>query len=190
MPNWTTTPPTTDEHHAFRILRTPTDQSFEAIVTAVEIAGTYTHYVSNRTIPCEGPPDCEHCQEGHSFRWHGYLSCIVPKTYEHCIFEFTKIPGKTFANYRQIHQEMRGCHFRSSRPSKRINGRVIISCKQYDANRYSLPKPPNIRQILCHIWNVQYKNTIQQYDPEHLAQQVIAAPNKRDGRYRSGSRAK
>lgn len=182
---WSNQPPTQPDTFALRIIRTPKEQSLDAIITCPEITGCYTHFIHNRTVPCEGSPECEHCQNGHSHRWHGYVSCILVKTFEHVLFEFTAIAGQTFTNFREVHQTLRCCRFKARRPSGRHNGRIVIACTLHDATHGRIPDPPNIRNILCHIWNVQNSNVEQRSDRPHAGHQIIPLPSKADGRYRS-----
>jgi hypothetical protein len=121
------------------------------------LVGVNTHWTGAGTLPCEGPNLCKYCQDGHSYRWHGYLSAILTDTLEHIIFEMTAAAAETFFNYLHLNSTLRGCHFQAKRASKQPNSRVIIACKRIDEQRIRLPDPPNIKAILCHIWNVPYQ---------------------------------
>lgn len=156
MPVWNNAPPQNTTGHPLRIVRTPATGKIKAVVTSDDVHGCPTHYISNRTIPCEGLPDCPACNQGHSWRWHGYVSCILTTTYEHVLFEFTATASDSFRNYRKIKDHLRSCLFEAKRPSGKTNGRVIISCSPFDDVQQRLPEPPNIERILCHIWGIQY----------------------------------
>ena len=156
MPQWSDAPGPAPGPYAFRIVRTPATTPVDAIVTSANVHGTPTHFVSNRTIPCEGQPLCKLCEQGHSWRWHGYVSAILVRGLEHVIFEFTAQAAETFRTYLTTQPTLRGCHFLARRPCGRLNGRVIIQAKPEDLNRTRLPDPPDVRQVLCHIWGVQY----------------------------------
>lgn len=156
MPLWTPEPPPQHSGYTLRIARTPAKGTLRAIITATDVTGVCTHFAKNRTIPCEGTDKCTWCAEGFSWRWHGYVSCILTDTLEHVIFEFSAAASDTFRNYLQLHGTLRGCIFTATRPSQRFNGRVVISCKPSDPQRQRLPDPPNVPKLLCHVWNVQY----------------------------------
>lgn len=158
MPKWIDQPPADVGPYAFRILRTPADKPISGIITCTDLVGCNTHYLKNRTIPCEGVDKCEACAQDHSWRWHGYVSAVITPGLEHVLFECTATASDTFSNYLQIYQNLRGCWFRAWRPSRRHNGRVVIECKTTDPAKTRLPDPPNIKAILCHIWNVQNTN--------------------------------
>ena len=187
MPNWQSFPAGPTGPYAFRILRTPATTPIDAICTCTSICGCPTHFAANRTIPCEGQPGCKLCEEGHSWRWHGYLSAILVKGLEHCLFEFTAQAAETFRTYQLTQNALRGCHFLARRPSGRPNGRVVIAAKPEDLNRIRLPEPPNIRLILCHIWGIPYN---QPEDTTHdrlpFERIKIRPGNGQDARY-SGS---
>lgn len=185
MPIWTNQPPTDKDAHAHRIIRTPATKPLIAIITCTDLLGCATHFVSNRTVPCEGQGECSHCEAGHSWRWHGYVSAVNVNTHEHFIFEMTAQAADTFRNYAQAHATLRGCMFQATRPSGRPNGRVVIACKPTDEQRYRIPQPLNVRRILCHIWNVQYTETSEFYSVAELANRLSVNDSERDGRYRS-----
>jgi len=185
MPRWSDTPPTGTDQPSYRIIRTPADKSITLCVTSEGITGCVTHFVQNRTVPCEGEPVCQHCQEGHSWRWHGYLSGIMAGTHEHVLFEFTAPPSDTFRNYLQIAGTLRGCIFTANRPSGRPNGRVVVACKSPTLSHLQIPDPPNIRNILCRVWNIQNNAATPVPSPRPPIKNTAVAPSKRDGRYRS-----
>lgn len=185
MPIWTRDPPDDASPYVFRIVRTPAASPIVGIITCDEAVGCSTHFVHHRTVPCEGPRTCPHCNEGHSWRWHGYVSAMLTPSLEHVLFEFTATASDAFKNYRLLHQRLRACRFRAYRPSKRNNGRVVIQTSPGDPNLVRLPDPPDIRRLLCHIWNVQYELD----QPTRMARppfQSVALPETDDdGRYHS-----
>jgi hypothetical protein len=149
-------PPENPNGHAFRILRTPATSPIVGIVTSPDPTGARTHYANNRTTPCTADDTCKLCREGYPWRWHGYVSAMLIPSLEHVLFEFTAPSSDAFANYHRIHNTLRACRFRASRPSKRHNGRVVIETRPDDEQRLRLPDPPNLQKILCHIWSVRY----------------------------------
>ncbi len=180
MPQWTDEPPKDQRGFALRILRTPPTKAIVALVTSTDVLGCITHYARNRTLPCEGEDVCQLCQEGHSYRWHGYIGAIMVDTLEHFLFEFTATASDTFRQYQRLHDTMRGCHFKASRPSQRNNGRVVIQCKPGDEQRLRLPNPPDLKKVLCHIWNVQNTLATEVYTPDRNGNNLqIRKPNGR-----------
>jgi hypothetical protein len=135
------------------MIRTPANRPFVAIVTSEDLVGTNTHYYHNRTTPCEGDA-CPICAEGHSWRWHGYLSCVDQGTKEHVLFEFTAQASDAFRAYRDRYSTLRGCLFKATRHAQRYNGRVTIQTRPADLEGKDLPPGANLKAMLCHIWNV------------------------------------
>lgn len=180
MPTFTNQPPDVPDGFVFRIVRTPADRPFTGIVTCLEAVGTNTHFANNRTVPCEGYDTCPLCQDGFSKRWHGYVSCLVPTTLEHCLFEFTAHACDSFKNYQEQHTTLRACAFKAFRPSKRHNGRVIIHTTPADERKFVLPSPPDIQRILCHIWNVQYTAPAKRMDRPPFRTVTVPDGNGRD----------
>jgi len=188
MPRWTNTPPKKTDQPSFRIVRTPATKTLTAIITSPDLVGCSTHFVQNRTVPCEsedtGKP-CQHCAAGHSWRWHGYVSAILANSYEHILFEFTGPPSDTFRNYLLYHGTLRGCLFTSRRPSTRPNGRVIVTCKTADLTNLRIPEGPNIRNILCRVWNIQTTNVSSCPSSRRGVKNTSVTPSDGDGRYKS-----
>lgn len=156
MPQWTNEPPEESEAHAFRIMRTPAKKPICGIITSEELLGCPTHFCKNRTIPCEAPNPCTWCEEGFSWRWHGWVGLFNHVTMEHLLFEMTAAASDPLKLYAKIHGTLRACSIRASRPSGRTNGRVLIEPRQVDETRYRIPPELNVMKILCHIWGVQY----------------------------------
>jgi len=192
MPRWTDAPPKGSDQPSFRIIRTPPQKTLTAIVTSTDILGCATHFVQNRTVPCEKDEDkgipCQHCSDGHSWRWHGYVSAILTNSHEHILFEFTAPPSDTFRNYLLHTGSLRGCLFTARRPSGRPNGRVVVSCKSVDLTTLRLPAPPNIRNILCAIWNIRTNNASTTPSSRPPIKNIDVTPSKNDGRYRPQSK--
>lgn len=184
MPKWTNEPPPESHGHSMRILRTPSTKPLIAIVTSIDVLGCCTHFAHNRTIPCEGTDACAWCAEGFSWRWHGYLAALQTESFEHFLFEFTATASDTFRNYQSIHNDIRGCVFKALRPSGRPNGRVVIHCKPYDLRTIQLPDPPDVKKILCHIWNVQNNETVALRPGRNTWKDIGLAPHQGDGRNR------
>ena len=190
MPKWTSEPPTDREPYAYRILRTPADKPLTGIITCTDIVGLNTHYVHNRTVPCEGIGACPWCDDGHSYRWHAYVSALIQPGLEHALFESTAAASETLRNYLAMYDTVRGCYFRGHRPSKRANGRVVIECRPTDPAKTRLPDPPDVKRILCHIWSVQYTKAADDLRTRYPAKDLHVTPSNGDGRNRPATHAK
>lgn len=185
MPRWLDHPPDAAKDVPYRIVRTPADKPLEAIITTPELLGCCTHFVHNRTVPCEGPDTCSHCAQGHAWRWHGYVAAILRVTLEHVLFEITAPSADTLRNYILLHGNLRGCRIKAFRPSNRPNGRVVLQTVPVDLSSTRLPDAPNVKRLLCHLWNVQYSDT----DDSRLTRPPFrglgVGHTKTNGRYRS-----
>ena len=153
MPRFDSAPPTDLGRSGFRLIRTPTAHALTAHVICDNLIGCRTHFVGNRTIPCEAP-DCETCNSGIGWRWHGYLAIVIAATQEVAIFECTARSAAAFADYFKRYGTTRGCYFKAQRLNGRSNGRVLIQCKPADLAKINLPEPPEVQKCLCHIWNI------------------------------------
>jgi len=153
MPLWQNQPPADKGRSGYRLLRTPTAHALTAYVLSDNLVGCNTHYVGNRTIPCE-TPNCDSCNNSVPWRWHGYLAILIQATQEVAIFECTARAAETFAAYFQRYSTTRGALFKAQRLNGRANGRVLIQAKPADLAKVNLPKCPPVEKLLCHIWNI------------------------------------
>lgn len=165
MPQFTNEPPNDSHQHNFRLIRTPAGTPFKGYVLSENLVGCPTHYIGNRTVPCE-PENCEACDNGLGWRWHGYLLVMVQATSELVIFEMTATAAEKFTEYFQRHGTLRGCHFLATRVNNRSNGRVLIIAKPADLSQIHLPQPKDCRKLLAHIWNIA-PNQVTQDGPNH-----------------------
>jgi len=153
MPNWTTAPPDDLGRSGYRLLRTPAGRPLMGYVLSNNLTGCNTHYVGNRTVPCEYPK-CDPCANGIGWRWHGYLAIVVAATQEVALFECTAKSSAAFSDYYERYGTTRGCMFKAERLNAKTNGRVVIQAKPADLAKINLPPSPNVEQCLAHIWNL------------------------------------
>jgi hypothetical protein len=164
MPTWTNEVPAIDPDSAYTLVRTPADKPLIAIATSTRLIGTYTHFWTGRTIPCEAtrdpetgqidPTTCPACRELQPKRWHGYTAAYDPKTKATFIFEVTARAAAAFEAYTAAHGTLRGCMFMAHRPRPGRNGRVEIATKPADLNKINLPQAPNLIRALSVIWQL------------------------------------
>ena len=183
MPHWQKEPPSLEHGLPFRLIRVPPKDTLRGVVTCLDIIGCCTHFLGNRTLPCEGPDECKACADGYAWRWHAYVSLIKSDSLEHVILELTANASDPLRNYARLKQTVRGCYIKANRPSGRPNGRIIVSCKPTDEQRTRLPDPPNVQRILCHIWGVQYKPPSKRTTTRRPAVQLHVDPSDHDARY-------
>lgn len=184
MPKWTNEPQSAADQAVFRILRTPAQGKLGGLVTCNDVIGCNTHFVTNRTVPCEGRDSCGLCAQGYAYRWHGWVSAVILPGLEHVLFEFTATASETFRTYQDLHGSLRACRFAAFRASNRPNGRVVIQTTPGDPNKVRLPDPPDVRRILCHIWNVQYNSNQPTAMDRPPFKSIGVDDNGSDGRYR------
>ena len=153
MPRFDTQAPPDLGRSGFRLVRTPAVHALTAHVLSERLIGCPTHFVGNRTIPCERP-SCDPCESGVPWRWHGYLAIIIDATQEIVIFETTAKASAAFVDYFERMNTTRGCHMKAQRVNGKHNGRVLIQCKPADLAKIHLPESPDVEKVLCHIWNI------------------------------------
>ena len=153
MPHFDNAPPTDLGPSGYRLIRTPAAHAILGHVVSERLTGCRTHFTGNRTIPCESP-NCDACNSGITWRWHGYVLLLIDATQELVIFESTARAAAAFTDYYQRYGTTRGAHMKAERLNARSNGRVLIQLKPADLAKINLPKPIPIEKLLCHIWNI------------------------------------
>lgn len=153
MPTYTNEPPNDPRGHSLQLMRCPTGRPVTAIVTSVDLVGTPTHFWHGRTIPCE-VDQCEPCEAGMPWRWHGYLAALQPTEHFHFLFEFTARSSRAFLEYKNSYGSLRGCLFQAKRVNMAPNARVIIQTRPADLAKIKLPDPPDLVKVLSMIWNI------------------------------------
>lgn len=184
MPQWTEFPDPDQAEYSFRVVRTPAKGVLRGLITTPKVLGCPTHFVHNRTVPCTGEATCPWHAEGYSWRWHGWVACILYGTYDHVIFEFTAAASDPFKTYYLCHQTMRACRFTASRPSGRSNGRITIGCTRVDEQTVKIPEAPNLRKLLCHLWNIPYVEVSEDTMERPPFQHIGVLPDDGDGRHK------
>lgn len=157
MPTWTHAPPDDPRDQGLPLIRTPATGILHALVTSPSLAGTDTHFWGGHTVPCERP-ECDACEHGIGYRWHGYLTAFNPADQLHFIFEMTAQAAKKFAAYQKEFHTLRCCEFEAYRWHRRKNGRVIIKTKHSAYADHALPRAPDIETVMAVIWRLPLPN--------------------------------
>lgn len=157
MPTWTSSPPTDPRGQGLPLVRTPANRPLRAIVTSDRLIGTDTHFWGGHTVPCERP-DCEACNAGIGYRWHGYLSAYNPSDQLHFVFEITAQAAVPFADYLKTHGTLRCAQFDAYRWQRRKNGRVIVKVELSATPSHAIPHAPDLRKVMAIIWRLPIPN--------------------------------
>lgn len=150
---WMKEPPPDKVGTSLPIVRTPTYKPLAGVVLSAGVIGTITHFYKGRTQPCSAP-DCEPCRNGMPWRWHGYVAAWQKSLHQIFIFEFTSQAADAFISYEKSNGTLRGCQFRSYRPSRTVNGRIVIETRPADLQNVRLPEAPDLIRCLCCLWNL------------------------------------
>lgn len=178
MPTWTRSPPDDPRGQGLPIVRTPAARSLRAIVTSDHLIGTDTHFWGGHTVPCERP-QCDACEHGVAYRWHGYVCAYQPDDQLHFIFEMTAQAAQAFNEYLKEHETLRCCQFEAWRWKHVRNGRVIIKCERSAIATHALPKAPDLQNLMAIIWRLPIGNL--QTDGERSSRPNLAVSRDGDG---------
>jgi len=178
MPTWTKQPPADPRGQGLPIIRTPAARELVAVVTSEQLIGTDTHFWGGHTVPCERP-ECDACNNGIAYRWHGYLTAYNPADQLHFIFEMTAQAAQGFAKYQELHNSLRCCQFTAWRWGRRKNGRVIIKLEHSAVPDHALPKAPDVAAVMAIIWRLPPKDVFVAGKLRNLPR--VHANSNRDG---------
>ena len=165
------TPPV--ECRSMELVRTPPRGELQAVITCPDLVGCPTHFYGGRTVPHE-LENCPACQDGHGWRWHGYVSCLLRGRRDHVIFEFTAQASDALREEHKQYGTLRGCWFRARRLNDRPNGRVLLQVCDKRPTDLVMPPAPDIAKQLCKIWGINP-------DAQHTAADTTAAADSRAG---------
>lgn len=157
MPQFSHAPPADGRGLSLPLRRCPPRGALVAVITSDDLIGCPTHFYGGRTVPCDAER-CLPCQEGVSWRWHGYVSAYLMKAKLHFLFEMTARCAEVLIQYRRAHGTLRGCLFEATRHSQTANGRVYIQTRPIDLEGIPVPDPPDLPKLLSMIWNVPAPN--------------------------------
>lgn len=146
-------PPNDQLRAAYRIIRTPTSGTIEMLVLSDKIYGVDCHYYQGRTRP-HTAPTCEPCDMGFPYRWQGYLAIMLTRLRDLALFEFTAASAAPLIEYYNTNKTLRGVNLKAARVNARPNGRVVLQVTRGDLGLYAAPPPPDVKQILSRIWQV------------------------------------
>ena len=172
----TNTPPEDPRGPSLPITRTPAGRPLAAIITSSDLVGTPTHFWGGRTVPC-GQDQCDACEHGVPWRWHGYVSAYNPDQQRHFLFEFTAATAEQLVSYRKLNASLRGCQFKAERPSRTANGRVMLTLKPADLDRYTIPNEPDLIAVLCILWNIPREEATTGRPAKESPRVAVANPN-------------
>ena len=153
MPTFTNAPPDDGGQRPLQLIRVPSQSKIRWLITTPDLIGTPTHYYHGRTQPCEGP-ECQACQEGLSWRWHGYVAIYSPRSQRHCLLELTARVAESFVRYRDDHGTLRGCDMTAWRSPQQPNGKVFVTLVPADLTSIKLPEPPDVLRCLMKMWDL------------------------------------
>lgn len=157
MPQYSSTPPENTTGYGLPLLRTPANGRLILGITCDQMIGCPTHWYGGRTVPCEGE-NCVPCNEGYSWRWHGYVTGLISGTRRHVMAEFTAQASETIAEYHRTQGTLRGAVLTAQRYKNRHNGRVIVNITAGEIAKMNLPPEPDIIKALGQIWNLPQPN--------------------------------
>lgn len=147
------TPSSADSSSAWSIKRADSERPLPLVSLSTEWIGIRTHFWHGRTVPCRND-FCEACQAHLVSRWHGYLLTAHGSTDQRIVFEFPANALAILDSAFKQHGTLRGFRFVASRASKKPNGRVVLTPKDFVPNPSRLPVEVDAWPVLAHIWGL------------------------------------
>ena len=146
--------PTDAIQPGMRLLRTPTKEKLEAVITSAQLVGTWTHFHNKRTIPHDSV-FCEPCQANNPKRWHAWVGIYLPRLKELAIFEMTAQATQPLKKYFEAEKTLRGARVTAWRPASTPNGRVVIRIERWASTLDELPPEFDLLGALYTIWGLR-----------------------------------
>jgi len=172
MVEWSNRPIEGLIQNTFDIVRTPPKPPLTLIVTSTEAFGKPVHFWMGRSTPCLYPEFCEPCEKGRAYRWRAYLAAIESKSQDHVIWECTAPIHLKLSKVVQEIGSLRGCKLICSRIGGRENGRLAVQVFRPQQVPDGLPKAPDVRQVMEHVWTRKLDGEISNPDGNGSAEPV------------------
>lgn len=154
--DWSDAPPTKSKAQAADLRRCPPGGFPPVIVLSEWIIGNEMHWYNGRSFP-HLKSDCPACLAKRSKVWKGYLGCLDPKTRKVFILEITPNCIDPAAAYKECYGSLRGAGIKLDRSATKINGRVTASFCAANLGGLDLPRCPDVRSILQHMWQTDHR---------------------------------
>lgn len=138
---------------AYRLLRLKAADKFSGVVLSSDMIGCYTHWWGGRTQPCVGK-ECKACKANSETKWKGWMACLITKTAEIVITEFTHATVDEVTRFFDQHRTFKGSTVRLVRIGPRANGKLAVSFNDTRSQYTLLPECPNVPAILARMWGV------------------------------------
>lgn len=156
-PGWTTKLPPDTLAPKHKILRCPPVRLRPHIVLSEEILFTGIHWVSRRSVQCQGEKDCEHCKKQKP-TWKGYLAVWLPESNQRYCLELTPPCFDTCGAYRQLYGTLRGAQIVLLRRGTKENGRMTAELQPSGLPAPSLPEPIDVEETMRQAWDSPNKS--------------------------------
>lgn len=154
---WTTETPKEALAAKHKILRCPPVRLRPHIVLSHEILYTGIHWVSRRSIQCQGEATCEHCKKQKP-TWKGYLSVWLPESNVRYCLEITPPCFEPCGAYKQLYGTLRGSQITLTRRGVKENGRMSAELQPSGLPEPSLPQPIDVEETMRQAWDSPNKS--------------------------------
>lgn len=154
MPIWIDSPGDEYSRPRWQLLRCKPTGAIRGIILSEKHVGTLTHYWKGRTVPHETTL-CEACAAGRAPRPYCYLAIETGAARERVILELTATGFAPIIQYLTEKGSLRGALIEAWRVVAKPNGRLHVTIKPGNAHIAHLPPAPDLRALLCRIWEIE-----------------------------------
>lgn len=173
---WTDTPPTETSTKSADLKRCPPGGMPPVIVLSDWLTGNELHWFNGRSFP-HLANDCPACKAKRPKVWKGYLAVLDPKTRKTFILEVTPNCTEPLSAYKLTFGSLRGAALKLERSATKANGRVTANVTQANIGGLELPRPPDIRATLRHMWQTDHRP---EDEKEETPRPITEAPMNND----------
>jgi hypothetical protein len=159
--NWQRRPEDDEVGIRYPLWRVSANRTHRVIVLSHDLIGCHTHYFGGRTSPCE-IEDCSACLANCARRWHAWLFTKLLDSPAIGILELTAKATGPVDQYFRAHRTLIGAQMTLCRSPKKPNGKVICALQDIGLDQSSLPKVPDVRDILTQMWELSARRQTKQ----------------------------
>lgn len=155
---WTNVPPEGTEAKP-DILSPKPGQTLDLVILSDSVLGVETHYLGERTRPCEGDEEsCLGCRAHLQTRWKGYLVVWIGNGKPQAIAELTTEAYRRCPPLQNPKVSLRGHKLRLTRAAGKPNGRVRAELGEFMLGWENAPLPLDLECALYRIWFTTRRN--------------------------------
>lgn len=139
----------------YEIIRTPTKRRVTFLCLSETVLIMPTHWIRNRTTPCDQHHLAGGCQHESEMRWKCYVAVYAPPNGQTLILEMTDHGGESVIAAEKLYHCLRGRRITVWRSGTKDNSPVNALISPSIDPTVACPPCPDVKAFLLRMWYVR-----------------------------------